>query len=296
LSNSLDQTSPEQTQLFAMRTTPTNKFKSPKNVINDKEEKILGAIDMEPESEALYNSVLEWLLHKTPTSLEGSIMIDDTDKINSLSAVYVLMRLYKVANEAVKEKIIRDIYMLVKWNPSNCASLLGIQEFQYFLLDILYHYQIILFSQELKGMSAGIWELGIKIHSTLMRHAMIHDSEGYKRFQNLFVWAEMKRVAAQSKPRPVEYEKGATYLVRYLWQNLLDALHDLTHGSPPSLQSNVWRNVMQMTFYTQDLITSAFFDTNSKGLNDKEESVLSGISKYITRWIPEKEDYPYSIY
>ena len=112
-------------------------------------ENILDGITNFPDCEPLYNSVLEWLLHKTPTSLEGTLSIDDTDKINSISAIYVMMKLFHPAREELKERMIKDLWMLAKLNPANCNSLLGIQEFQFFLLDILYHYQMLLYTTEL---------------------------------------------------------------------------------------------------------------------------------------------------
>mmetsp|Transcript_11171 Transcript_11171/g.9546 ORF Transcript_11171/g.9546 Transcript_11171/m.9546 type:complete len:292 (-) Transcript_11171:291-1166(-) len=224
LSSSLDQTSPEQTQQFALRTTPTNKFKSPEKTNENEAELLLGNLESEVDSEQLYNSVLEWLLHKTPVSLGGAIIIDDTDKINSISAIYVLMRLYKVTTDIIRERMIHELFMLVKGNPANCASLLALQEFQYFLLDILYDYQLTLFNNELKGIPSAIWEKATRAHTFLMKYALQNDPEGYKRFQNMLIWAENKRNAAKNTPNPMKHEQAATYLVRHLWFNVLDFL------------------------------------------------------------------------
>lgn len=115
---------------------------------------------------------MEWLLHKTPVSLGGSIMIDDTDKINSISAIYVLMRLYKVTNDLVKERMIHELFVLAKLNQANCKSLLAIKEFHYFLLDILYDYQLTLFNNELKGVPMSIWEKATRAHTILLKYAV----------------------------------------------------------------------------------------------------------------------------
>lgn len=51
LSNSLDQASPEQTQQFALRTTPTNRVKSPEKTNEGEPGTILSNLDVEVESE-----------------------------------------------------------------------------------------------------------------------------------------------------------------------------------------------------------------------------------------------------
>ena len=61
-------------------------------------------IDYEP----LYTSMLEWLLNKSPASIEGTVMIDDTDKIKSINIVFIILRLFRQAPESVKQKVIKN--------------------------------------------------------------------------------------------------------------------------------------------------------------------------------------------
>ena len=55
--------------------------------------------------DVIYNSLLEWLLHKKPASIDSSSMIDDADKISSVNAILVMIKFYKHASEFVKQKV-----------------------------------------------------------------------------------------------------------------------------------------------------------------------------------------------
>jgi len=98
----------------------------------------------------------------------------------------------------------QDIYVLVKWNPANCVSILKVQEFHYFLLDTLYDYQILLYTNELDANSTLIWELGTKALTVIFRHALLHEVDGYKYLQSLFIWLHNKRTFALNKPNPIK--------------------------------------------------------------------------------------------
>ncbi len=189
--------------------------------------------------------------------------------------------------------MIMDVCCLVKLNPSNCTSLLGIPEFQFFLLDVLYDYQMSLYNIELKNIS-GIWDFGTNTHTVLIKHALLNDPEGYKRLINIFTWVETKRTVALQKPNPIKYEKGASYLLRHLWQNLLESLFDSSHMIRPSLNSNLWRNLIQITYFTQDIITSAYHESILKVVNNEgEEEYISSLGGVLNKLTPD-EDFPYS--
>jgi hypothetical protein len=108
------------------------------------------------DSEPLYNSIMEWILNKTPSNLDSQLMIDDQDKIANPHSVQLLYAFYQKANESLKSKMIQDIYMLVKWSQNNCGVLLGLEEFHRWLLDVLLEEQIHFFNQEIKGCHAAV--------------------------------------------------------------------------------------------------------------------------------------------
>lgn len=51
--------------------------------------------------EILYNSIMEWVLRKIPSNVDQALMIDDTDKINSVVAINVLMNFYPTCNAVI---------------------------------------------------------------------------------------------------------------------------------------------------------------------------------------------------
>lgn len=115
-----------------------------------------------------------------------------------------MIRFFKSADERLRQKMMQDIYILVKWNPTNCSAVLQVPEFHSFLLDVLYDYQILLYTSELREVPMMIWELGTKAHTVLLKHALIQDPEGYKQLQGLFVWLYTKRAIAANKPNPLK--------------------------------------------------------------------------------------------
>ena len=111
----------------------------------------MGGLDADiNDCEPLYNALLEWLLHKHPTSFDGAIILDDTDRINSVHVIYIMMKFYSSASEIIRQKMISDMYMLIKWNSANCTAFLSVPEFHTFLLEVLYKYQLMYFDKELK--------------------------------------------------------------------------------------------------------------------------------------------------
>jgi len=90
--------------------------------------------------------------------------------------------------------MIQDLYMLVKWNSANCTALLGVPEFQYFLFDLLFGLQVNLMNEELRGVQAAIWELGVKTHTLLTKFALLNISESHQRLQSMFIWIANKKI------------------------------------------------------------------------------------------------------
>ena len=83
---------------------------------------------------------MEWVLRKTPLNINQALMIDDTDKINSIVAIDVLMNFYHLCSKDMQLKVICNLLALVKGNSANHEQLLKVPTFQYWLFDILLHY------------------------------------------------------------------------------------------------------------------------------------------------------------
>ncbi len=201
LSTNLDVASPEQNQPIIFKTTPKGQTSFPSN----KQGKFATEVPSKNSCyEGIYNALIEWLLHKQPSQLLGSVAIDDTDKISCVEVLPVMIKFYKNADEPGKQKMMQDLYILLKWNQSNCSSILQSTDFHFFLLDILYDYQILLYTNELEAHATAIWELGTKSHTVLLKHALYKESEGYKFAFNLFIWLNNKRIIASNKPNPIK--------------------------------------------------------------------------------------------
>ena len=287
LSTNRDVASPEQNQPIIFKTTPKGQAS-----ISNKARFVTEVPSKNSCYEGIYNALIEWLLHKQPSHLLGNVTIDDTDKISCVEVLPIMIKFYKFADEPGKQKMMQDLYILLKWNQSNCSSILQFPEFHFFLLDILYDYQILLYTNELEAHATAIWELGTKSHTVLLKHALMREHEGYKHALNLFVWLNNKRTVALNKPNPIKYEQGAQYLVRHLWLNFLESINDAPDNAKIPLDSPFWVNIQQVAFYTQEIIVSALA---SEELTSRkpEASKISNIANVITKLQPG-EDFPYS--
>ena len=107
--------------------------------------------------EFLYNSILVLLLKKSYTNLETQIIIDDGDKIFSVESFFLLISsFYKNCDETLKLKILEDIFMLINWNNYNSQKIANFYEFLYWILKILFRYQMELFENELLNKKAAV--------------------------------------------------------------------------------------------------------------------------------------------
>ena len=100
------------------------------------------------DCEPLYNSIMEWLLGRHPSSLESDLLIDDLDQIQHPEILSLIYDFYKKSPGCLKAKIIQDFYMLVKWNKGNIQLYLEDKEFIAWLLDILLDQQTLLMMKE----------------------------------------------------------------------------------------------------------------------------------------------------
>ena len=69
--------------------------------------------------ELLYNSILEWMLNRSPSNLNEPLMIDDSDEINNKNVLILCFNLIKYSSNLIKQKALQDFQMLCKLNKSN---------------------------------------------------------------------------------------------------------------------------------------------------------------------------------
>ena len=127
---------------------------------NEKSSEEPANIDLEEiewDCEPLYNSIMEWLLKRNPSSLESDLLIDDIDQIHNPEILKLVFDFYKKSPGCLKAKIIQDVYMLVKWNNRNIQIYLEDKEFIAWLLDILLDQQTLLKENERSAYDAAVY-------------------------------------------------------------------------------------------------------------------------------------------
>lgn len=82
--------------------------------------------------------------------------------------------------------------------------------------------------------------------------------------------------------------------MRHLWLSLLESLEDTSKMMYPSSRSNLWNNLIQVGYYTEEIISSAF-DSGLSHLAKLEIGLesLSPLRSLLTKVTPEA-NIPYS--
>ncbi|KAL4509991.1 hypothetical protein ABPG72_010184 [Tetrahymena utriculariae] len=243
-------------------------------------QKLFDNIDFEP----LYISIMEWILQRQPGNLDNTIIITDKDNITSNHALQILMSFYNHCNNNLRPVIIQDLQLVVKWNIQNSNTLLKYTEFYYWLLDILFDQQVNMFlekeanNNQKDAVSAVLWSSGMKIHAILMKAALMQDPEGYKKLQGIFIWLETKFAQAVSYDQKFTFSVASKYLLRSLWQSMLDAVNeDLKGNLNQQINSPAfWNNIIQAIYSTQEIVLSAHnYEFNLPIVNDHSKIYLS---------------------
>ena len=207
VASSMDQLSPRQIEMLIHKTPKMATLDLPKQTKND-------VIIEQPDGfiyQDIYCALMDWLLGKEPNTSLSSSTIEDSDKIKCAEVILAIIKFFEYTSEIQKQKILQDIFTLLRGNSYNCDAILKIQEFHSFILDVLYDYQIQLFSNELERISQRLWELGRKIHTVLLKYALSQKPEGYKYLDNLFKWAYDKETNALTKPNPTKVLNSTYY-------------------------------------------------------------------------------------
>ena len=110
--------------------------------------------------ELLYNSILEWMLNRSPSNLNEPLMIDDSDEINNKNVLMLCFNLIKYSSDLIKQKALQDFQMLCKLNKSNCNHILESKFFYPWILDLLLPYQERLGKSSPSGCSMAVYDIG----------------------------------------------------------------------------------------------------------------------------------------
>lgn len=127
--------------------------------------------------EALYISILEWMLNRSPSNLNEPLMIDDSDEINNSNVLIICFNLIRHANDLLKQKALQDFQMLSKLNKSNCTHIIENKFFHPWILELLLPYQMSLSQEKLTGSSMAVYDIGTKLHTIVMVHSLTNEAK-----------------------------------------------------------------------------------------------------------------------
>ena len=125
--------------------------------------------------EALYVSLLEWMLNRSTSTLSEPLMIDDSDEINNSNVLIICFNLIKHSNDLLKQKALQDFQMLAKLNKINCAHIIENKFFHPWILELLLPYQISLSNDSLSGPSMAVYDIGSKLHTLVLLHSLLNE-------------------------------------------------------------------------------------------------------------------------
>ncbi|CAG9332437.1 unnamed protein product [Blepharisma stoltei] len=186
------------------------------------------------EEDGVYHAVLGIVLKKT---IEGADIIDDSDHIESKSGLTLLQEIVSRASLELKHKAMQDMLMLTKWNSSNSSILAQDADWHYWLLNLLFE------TPEHQDEGIAIFDLGSRIHTIVMKQAMLADEEGWKHIRRLIYWYEMKR----------DIEK-ARNIVKSLLEKLSESLQSNSMGCRPALVSTLWKNLVITSYLLEEFV------------------------------------------
>jgi hypothetical protein len=243
-------------------------------------------------------SIMEWLLNRQASALDASLSIDEKDEITHQSALSLLMHLVKYSNNALlKQKTLQNLNLLSQWQPLNNQIIANHRTFHPWLLDLLLscHVQALLSPLNLKGSFLAVLDIGVKLHTTILKYALINDHQAYRKLHLITHWANSR---SYSVPTPnnnnldkkesdssVEetYLEGANHLVRHLWEKLIQSIDPVARSENPSIQNIIWQSLAYIIYYTQEIIFNSHTRSISEGSiqKTKSQSILKWLHKFL---------------
>lgn len=189
------------------------------------------------EEEKVYHAVLEMVLKR---NIEGADILDDSDFIQSAAGLSILQDVVLRASCDLKHKAMQDLMMLTKWNTDNAKILARNSEWHYWLLDLL------LETGESQDTALVITDIGHRLHTIVMKQAMLNDEEGWKYLRRTIYWLESKKNS--EKPRSI---------VKNLLEKLSEILKSNSMGCRPCLESTFWKNLVASAFLIEEFLLYA---------------------------------------
>lgn len=229
--------------------------------------------------EALYVSILEWLLNRSPSNLNEPLMIDDSDEINNPNVLIICFNLIKHSNDLLKQKALQDFQMLAKLNKSNCYHILENKFFHPWILDLLLPYQMSLSQEKLVGSSMAVYDIGSKLHTIVMVHSLINETKN-RFILYLARWPLILSYKEKTEFKITHKMECAYQLIKQLLSSIVKAVALEAAKCRPSVDQPIWANVARIVFIVDELVlngkpTNIIFKEGFKSIYEDYLQVLN---------------------
>jgi hypothetical protein len=199
---------------------------------------------------SLYRSLLGLTLKR---ALSANCELCETDTLANLDSLSLLFAVVQEREQALKTRLLQDLLSLVNWSPDNASALSSCAGWQRWLLDLLCKVQGDLTNE----LSVG--ELGMRLHTLVVKQSLLVDSQGWTYVRNLLVWLETKKhplISASLSSDRASCDLDAVQLVRQIIEELLSAVVSNAMGCRPSLASTFWKNLARIGFELHEFVLS----------------------------------------
>ncbi|CAK67234.1 unnamed protein product (macronuclear) [Paramecium tetraurelia] len=212
---------------------------------------------------SIYNQLMGWMIDKIKVGANETFMIEERDQIKNEGIINAIMKIVAFSiDDNLTAQILQDLLCLCKSHQGNSILILGQATFQGELLRVLS-------AQEDNTL---IYEIGSRLHSTLMVQVLKSEFIGANYIYELLKWG-------------IDHNQK---LVEMQMNVIIDLLHEQCKTF--QTDSQLWKNIIQISLYVIELkqhypqlITKVnnFYDLIHKDylVNGNTEEQIASISK-----------------
>ncbi|CAD8127801.1 unnamed protein product [Paramecium sonneborni] len=171
----------------------------------------------------IYNQLMGWMIDKLKIGANESLMIEEGDQIHYSSIINIIMKILKYSQEEnLRAQILQDLLCLCKSHQCNSQQMLSEQQFQSTLLHII----------QIQDENNLIYEIGHRLHSTLLMNVLKNEANGAEYFLDLLKFNGQNDKEIQS---------------------IYELLYDQCKNYSPSFESQLWKNILMILMYLCDM-------------------------------------------
>jgi hypothetical protein len=241
--------------------------------------------------EALYSSILEWLLSRSPSNLNEPLMIDDSDEIQNPNVLIICFNLIKHSSDLLKQKALQDFQMLCKLNKSNCTHIIENKFFHPWILELLLPYQMNLSQEKLTGSSMAVYDIGTKLHTIVMVHSLVNEAKN-RFILYLARWPLILSYKDKTEFKITHKIECAYQLLKHLLSSIIKSVSIEASKCRPCVEHPIWTNVARIVFIIDELVlngkpTNIEFKQRIKPIY---EDFIQVLNRTMTRTQENKKD------